>query len=668
MATSSSEETGKGEEVEALYIREAFDAIGIEMNDNEVECLWVRVEGKANKADTLLGVCYCPPNQEEKVNNLFYKELDNISGSSVIVLVGDFNLPDICWELNAAEKRQSRKFLKGVEDNFLMQLSGKTACPQDRCHPGIVDDVREQIGLPVIQEEAVRELLRSLDVHKSMGPDGIHPKVMRELADELAKPLSIIYQQLWLTGEVPDDWKLANMTPIHKKGGKEDPGNYRPVSLTSVPDAGKAVDVVYLDFSKAFDTVSHRILLEKLSACGLDRSTLCWVKNWLDGRAQRVVVNGAASSWGSVTRGVPQGSVLMPVPLNIFIDDIDEGIESFISKFADDTKLGACVNLLRDQHNQDTYSVFGSGATGTAKIKANSVESENCSNILEKFKQGEGNGEVCFYMKLLLTVLSVKRYQDSILGNTMQTLIALLNNVIANKSINMMILFEQGLAHHIRNFLTEAVALYLEADDKGSTKTANVLLLTLLDILQYMLTYTSSIVRQTLKAKKSGAGGDTQAAEDLLLINKPLTDLISQLIQLLPSEDTEIFVSASQCLLLLVQMYGGSCQENMSPENMHSFAEVLKAKNDPQELKILLKIMKRLALIRTDQKIVELPRAKDITSNKKHSESLKNDGNALIQAVESLAQTASSHADIAVGSLAFEILRMAGRENIKTPK
>ncbi|KAJ7428894.1 RNA-directed DNA polymerase from mobile element jockey-like protein [Willisornis vidua] len=118
-----------------------------------------------------------------------------------------------------------------------------------------------------------------------MGPDGIHPRVMKKLAEELAKPLSIIYQQSWLSGEVPDDWKLANVMPIHKKGCKEDPGNYRTVSLTSVPgkvirlvDEGKAVDVVYLDLSKMFDTVSHSILLEKLAARGLDRGTLCWVK------------------------------------------------------------------------------------------------------------------------------------------------------------------------------------------------------------------------------------------------------------------------------------------------------------------------------------------------------------------------------------------------------
>ncbi|KFP67467.1 hypothetical protein N322_11493, partial [Cariama cristata] len=87
----------------------------------------------------------------------------------------------------------------------------------------------------IFQEEAVSDLLLHLDMNKSMGPDGIHSRILKELADVLAKPLFIIYPQSWLTGEVPDDWRLANVTPICKKGQKEDPGNYSPVSLTSVP-------------------------------------------------------------------------------------------------------------------------------------------------------------------------------------------------------------------------------------------------------------------------------------------------------------------------------------------------------------------------------------------------------------------------------------------------
>ncbi|KFO93485.1 hypothetical protein N320_10085, partial [Buceros rhinoceros silvestris] len=102
----------------------------------------------------------------------------------------------------------------------------------------------EQNKGPLIQGGTVNELLHQLDVHNSMGPDGIHPRILRELMELLTKPLSIIYQQSWLTGEVPIDWRLANMTAIYKKGWKEDPGNYRPVSLTSVP--GKVMEQIIL--------------------------------------------------------------------------------------------------------------------------------------------------------------------------------------------------------------------------------------------------------------------------------------------------------------------------------------------------------------------------------------------------------------------------------------
>jgi len=114
--------------------------------------------------------------------------------------------------------------------------------------------------------------------------------------------------------------------------------------VTKAVDHGKPVDVIYLDFQKAFDKVPHVRLLNKLEAHGISGNVSQWIAEWLQARQQRVVLNGSVSNWLHVLSGVSQGSILGPLLFIIFINDIDNGIVNKLLKFSDDAKLVGIVS------------------------------------------------------------------------------------------------------------------------------------------------------------------------------------------------------------------------------------------------------------------------------------------------------------------------------------
>ena len=197
--------------------------------------------------------------------------------------------------------------------------------------------------------------------------------------------------------------KDAHISTIFKKGNKSEPGNYRPVSLTSIVckliesiirdhitthlvnndvfskfqygfisgrstslqllkalnkwteimDRNGTVDTIYFDFQKAFDTVPHNLMLSKLPCYGINPQIINWITNFITGRRQKVIINGSESNWGTVTSGIPQGSILGPLIFALYINDLPDVLDDTtdILLFADDTKIFKEIHNEKDQEN-----------------------------------------------------------------------------------------------------------------------------------------------------------------------------------------------------------------------------------------------------------------------------------------------------------------------------
>lgn len=280
-------------------------------------------------------------------------------------------------------------------------------------------------------KEDIKESIRELKNSSAPGPDGIPVIFLKNCMEEIAEPIKILWVKSLASGVIPSKLKTGLIVPIFKNGGRQTAKNYRPVSLTShlvkifervivrkmveyletndlynkrqhgfrrgrsclsqlieqhaeILDSmcnGHAVDVVYLDFAKAFDKVDHGLLLKKLANIGVGRELLTWIKNFLTNRKQTVEVNGRLSDEADVRSGVPQGTVLGPLLFLIFVSDIDKDVNrSKLSSFADDTRILKIIKKPEDcqELQEDLEKVCSWVDENNMSLNENKFEALRC--------------------------------------------------------------------------------------------------------------------------------------------------------------------------------------------------------------------------------------------------------------------------------------------------
>jgi hypothetical protein len=287
-----------------------------------------------------------------------------------------------------------------LQDQFCLNFSNPL-------NPDVVDPsfVPPQIKVPEPRLTPTPQLmlkaLSELKSDSSPGPDGVPAILLKECAEELSAPLTLLWAESFNTGICPQFYKQGNVTPLFKKGDRARASNYRPVTLTShvvkcyervmrdhmveflesndmftneqhgfrggrsclsqllahydqmyqcLFDNAEA-DTIYLDFSKAFDRVDLRLLMKKMRRYGFSEGVCKWIESFLTDRTQTVVVSGTKSGVRVIISGVPQGTVLGPLLFLIFVNDLPDCVKhSIVSLFADDTRLGKRISTVADCH------------------------------------------------------------------------------------------------------------------------------------------------------------------------------------------------------------------------------------------------------------------------------------------------------------------------------
>ena len=291
---------------------------------------------------------------------------------------------------------------KGIADTLQEQFCSVFSDPncQDKVPPNFpVPDVKSPDTEVLVTAEDILEAIKDIKMDSAPGPDGIPAILLKKCAECLSVPLQLLWSESMKTGLVPKFYKMGYVTPLHKKGSKAEPVNYRPVTLTShivktfervvrksmvayletnelltgrqhgfrtgrstltqlinhfdmiyegLVD-GKDTDSIYLDYAKAFDRVDHELLISKLERYGFHHSLINWIKSFLTNRDQVVVLDGVHSFIAGILSGVPQGTVLGPLLFILFINDLELCVtSSSVGFFADDTRISKQIGSLED--------------------------------------------------------------------------------------------------------------------------------------------------------------------------------------------------------------------------------------------------------------------------------------------------------------------------------